>query len=205
VDVAVSGGDRAGKTVDFGLESRRDVTAAKAFFRKAFRSQGSTPRTITLDAMQRHTASHLVIASRRMLAPATVGIEACAGVQHWACQISGLGHQVQPLSSRLVKAYLPLQRNNAADAAAICEAAARPAVCSVRVEANEQQAGLSLLRTRELFVRQRTGLTNALRGHLAEFGFVAPRGRNGVTELASYLEHPDLPTLARTACRALVE
>jgi transposase len=139
------------------------------------------------------------------LAPATVGIEACAGAQHWAREVTALGHQVRLLPPKAVKAYVHRQKNDAADAAAICEAASRPAVRAVKVKTKQQQAGLSLLRTREIFVRQRTALTNALRGHLAEFGFVAPRGRDGLTELARCLRHPDLPELARLACQALLE
>lgn len=141
----------------------------------------------------------------RTLPGATVGIEACAGAQHWARQISELGHQVRLLPAKAVKAYVGRQKNDAADAAAICEAATRPSVRAVKVKTAEAQAGLSLLRTRGLFVRQRTALSNALRGHLAEYGFVAPRGREGLTTLAGYLGRPELPGLARVACQALLD
>jgi transposase len=146
-----------------------------------------------------------VLAFFRTLPPATVGIEACAGAQHWARQIGVLGHQVRLLPPKTVKAYATRQKNDAIDAAAICEAASRPASRPVTVKTKEQQAALSLVRARDLLVRQRTALINALRGHLAEFGFVAARGRARLTELAGYLGHPELPQAAAVACRALLD
>lgn len=140
----------------------------------------------------------------RGLAPVIVGIEACGGAQHWAREIAALGHRVRLLPARAVKAYLPRQKNDAADAAAICEAAGRAVVRSVPVKSAESQAGLAVLRVRELLVKQRTMLVNALRGHLAEFGVVAPRGREGVAALAERLDDPALPALARVACEALL-
>ena len=138
------------------------------------------------------------------LPPAVVGIEACGAAQHWAREITALGHRVRLIPARAVKAYLPRQKNDAADAAAICEAAGRAAVRDVPVKSAAGQAGLALLRVRELLVKSRTMLVNALRGHLAEFGVVAPRGREGVSDLAGRLSDPAVPALAREACEALV-
>jgi transposase len=140
----------------------------------------------------------------RGLPPAVVGIEACGASQHWAREIGALGHRVRLLSARAVKAYLPRQKNDAADAAAICEAAGRPQLRDAPVKTATQQAGLSVLRVRELLVKQRTMLVNALRGHLAEFGLVAPRGREGVSALAELARDPAVPALAQAACAALV-
>lgn len=145
-----------------------------------------------------------VLAFFRDLPPATVGLEACASAQHWARQIAALGHQVRMLSPRLVKAYVTRQKNDAADAAAICEAASRPASRMVPVKTAQQQAGLSLLNSRAILVKQRTMLVNALRGHLGEFGLVAAKGQQGRSALAALLAHPDLPQLARVACQALL-
>lgn len=153
---------------------------------------------------RRKLARSRVLAFFGGLPPAVVGIEACGGAQHWARQLTALGHRVRLLPARAVKAYLPRQKNDAADAAAICEAAGREVVREVPVKSVEAQAGLALLRTRELLVKQRTMLVNALRGHLAEFGVVAPRGREGVTTLAERLADPAVPALARQACHALL-
>ena len=145
-----------------------------------------------------------VLAFFATLTPAVVGIEACGSGQYWAREIGALGHTVRLMSARAVKAYLPRQKNDAADAAAICEAAGRPGVVrSVPVKSVEAQSVLSLLRVRELLLKQRTMLVNALRGHLAEFGKVAPRGRAGVAALTALLTDSELPEAVRLACTAL--
>lgn len=137
--------------------------------------------------------------------PAVVGLEACGGSQHWARELERLGHTVRLMSARAVKAYLPRQKNDAADAAAICEAAGRIGVVrAVPVKSTESQAALALLGVRDLLIKQRTMLINALRGHLAEFGLVARQGRQGVAELRLCLDEAGLPDAARAACMALV-
>jgi transposase len=112
-----------------------------------------------------------------------VGIEACATSHHWAREIAKFGHEVRLMPARYVKPYVKRNKNDAADAAAICEAVTRPTMRFVEVKTEEQQSVLMLHRTRQLFVRQRTTLINAIRAHLAEFGIVAGVGRNGVERL----------------------
>jgi transposase len=112
------------------------------------------------------------------LAPCLVGIEACPSAHHWARELQTLGHTVKLMPPSYVKAYLKRGKNDANDAAAICEAVTRPSMRFVPTKTKEQQT-LMLHRTRQLLVRQRTMLSNALRGHLAELGIVSAKGRNG--------------------------
>ena len=109
--------------------------------------------------------------------PCLVGMEACASAHHWAREISALGHDVRLMPARYVKPYVKRNKNDAADAEAICEAVTRPTMSFVPIKTREQQSVLVLHRTRRLFVRQRTMLINAMRAHLAEFGIVAGVGR----------------------------
>jgi transposase len=108
------------------------------------------------------------------LPPCLVGMAACATAHHWAREISALGHDVRLMPPSYVKAYVRRQKNDAADAEAICEAVTRPTMRFVPVKSAERQAVLVLHRARELLVRQRTMLINAIRGHCAEFGIIAP-------------------------------
>src|SRR5450631_1349417 len=117
------------------------------------------------------------------LPPCLVGIEACPSAHHWGRELQGLGHTVKLMPPSYVKAYLKRSKNDANDAAAICEAVTRPSMRFVPVKTKEQQTALMLHRTRQLLVRQRTMLSNALRGHLAELGIVSAKGRNGTGEL----------------------
>jgi len=114
------------------------------------------------------------------LPPCLVGIEACPSAHHWGRELQGLGHTVRLIPPSYVKAYLKRSKN---DAAAICEAVTRPSMRFVPIKTKEQQTVLMLHRTRQLLVRQRTMLSNALRGHLAELGIVSAKGRNGTAEL----------------------
>jgi transposase len=104
-----------------------------------------------------------------------VGIEACPSAHHWGRELQALGHQVRLIPPNYVKAYLKRSKNDASDAAAICEAVTRPSMRFVPIKTKEQQAVLMLDRTRQLLVRQRTVTSNALRGHLAELGIVSAR------------------------------
>ena len=115
----------------------------------------------------------------------TVAMEACGGAHHWGREIGRLGHAVRLVPPVYVKAYVKRQKNDAADAEAICEAASRPTMSFVAVKTIEQQARGMLFRTRDLLVRQRTQTINALRGHLAEFGVIAPLGPVHVERLMS--------------------
>jgi transposase len=117
-----------------------------------------------------------------------VGIEACATSHHWAREIAKFGHEVRLMPARYVKPYVKRNKNDAADAEAICEAVTRPTMRFVEVKTEEQQSVLMLHRTRQLFVRQRTTLINAIRAHLAEFGIVAGIGRNGVERLLRLID-----------------
>jgi len=117
------------------------------------------------------------------LAPCLVGIEACPSAHHWGRELQALGHTVKLMPPSYVKAYLKRGKNDANDAAAICEAVTRPSMRFVPIKTKQQQTALMLHRTRQLLVRQRTMLSNALRGHLAELGIVSAKGRNGTGEL----------------------
>jgi transposase len=134
----------------------------------------------------------------------TIGIEACATAHHWARALAALGHTVRLMPARYVKAYVKRQKNDASDAAAICEAVMRPTMHFVPVKTVEQQSALMLHRARDLLIRQRTMLVNALRGHLAEFGLVRARGAKSLDELLALIDSDDVPALARRALRPLV-
>ena len=112
-----------------------------------------------------------------------VGIEACPSAHHWSRELRALGHTVRLMPPSYVKAYLKRSKNDANDAAAICEAVTRPSMRLCRPKAKQQQSGLMLHRSRQLLVRQRTMLSNAIRGHLAELGIISAKGRNGTAEL----------------------
>jgi transposase len=140
------------------------------------------------------------------LSPCLVGMEACATSHHWAREIARLGHEVRMMPPRYVKPYVKRNKNDAADAEAICEAVTRPTMRFVPIKTPEQQSVLMLHRTRQLFVRQRTTLINAIRAHLAEFGIVAGIGRNGVEvllELITKGEDERIPPAARECLMAL--
>jgi transposase len=135
-----------------------------------------------------------------------IGMEACATSHYWARELVKLGHQVKLIPPAYIKAYVRRQKNDAADAAAICEAVARPSMRFVPIKSEAQQAVLMLHRTRALLVSQRTALICALRGHMAEFGIIAPVGPRNVAPLLEILaDQADerVPFLARLALRPL--
>ena len=150
-----------------------------------------------------------VIAFFEKLAPCLVGMEACATAHHWARELAKLGHTVKLMPAGYVKAYVRRQKNDAADAAAICEAVTRPSMRFVPVKTVEQQAGLMLHRSRDLLIRQRTQLINALRAHLAELGLVAATGVDGLKALLAIVrdagETRKLPELMLQSLQALVD
>jgi transposase len=132
-----------------------------------------------------------------------VGMEACATAHNWAREIAALGHDARLIPPSYVKAYVVRQKNDFVDAAAICEAVTRP---SVR-QTIEQQAARVAQRTHELLSRQRVTLINALRGHMAEFGILAPAGPQHVGRLIEKLADPatPVPSAARDALNVLVD
>src|SRR3954469_6558079 len=141
------------------------------------------------------------------LPPCRVGMEACATAHQWARELTKLGHDTRLMPPTYVKAYVKRGKNDAADAAAICEAVTRPSMRFVPIKSVEQQSMLMLHRARDLLVRQRTQLTNALRAHLAELGLVAAKGREGLHQLATVVTEcgvERLPSNARFACQAIV-
>jgi transposase len=119
----------------------------------------------------------------KALPPCLVGMEACATAHYWARELTKLGHQVRLMPAKDVKAYVKRNKNDAADAEAICEAVQRPTMRFVPVKTAEQQSRLMLHRVRDLLMRQRTQLINALRAHMAELGIVAAQGREGIRDL----------------------
>src|SRR5579859_3997651 len=129
-----------------------------------------------------------------------VGIEACPSAHHWSRELRALGHTVKLMPPSYVKAYVKRSKNDANDAAAICEAVTRPSMRFVPTKSEQQQSGLMLHRSRQLLVRQRTMLSNAIRGHMAELGIISAKGRNGTAELLAILanEQDDrIPAAAR--------
>ena len=135
-----------------------------------------------------------------------VAMEACGSAHYWGREIGGLGHEVKIMPPVYVKPFSKRQKNDASDAEAICEAASRPTMRFVAVKSEAQQARGMLFRTRDLLIRQRTQTNNALRGHLAEFGVIAPKGRAHVARLASAVGDPDsgLPESVREPGRLLL-
>jgi transposase len=133
-----------------------------------------------------------------------IGMEACATAHYWARELIALGHEVRLIPPTYVKAYVKRNKNDAADAEAICEAVRRPSMRFVPVKTAEQQATLMLHRTRELLIRQRTMLVNALRGHLAEFGVIAAKGLHKVEGLIAVVRKGGDDRIPETARRVLL-
>ena len=133
-----------------------------------------------------------VVAFFAGLPPCLVGMEACATAHHWARELTRLGHEVRLMTPQYVKAYVKRNKNDAADAAAICEAVKRPSMRFVPAKTIEQQSALLMHRARDLLIRQRTMLVNALRGHMAEFGLIEAQGLHkvaGLIEAGPRCEH----------------
>ena len=137
----------------------------------------------------------------------TVAMEACGGAHYWAREIGKFGHTVRLMAPAYVKPFVKRQKNDAADAEAICEAVQRPTMRFVAVKSEVAQAAAVVFRTRDILVRQRTQIINALRGHLAEFGLVVAQGPAHVTKLVMAVQDPDhmLPEAARPILCVLVD
>ena len=134
------------------------------------------------------------------LPPCLVGMEACGTSHHWARELTKLGHEVRLMPPAYVKPYVKRGKNDAVDAEAICEAVTRPTMRFVAMKSTEQQAALSLHRTRNLLVKQRTQVVNMMRGLLAEFGIDIPEGLERALGLARKIAAgqvtPDVPEMA---------
>ena len=156
--------------------------------------------------IRRKLKRRYVLAFFRKLPACLVGIEACATSHHWSRQLQALGHKVRLMPPIYVKPYVKRQKNDAADAEAICEAVTRVNMRFVETKTVEQQSCLMLHRTRHLFIREQTAVINVIRAHLAEFGIVAPVGRKGVEELLRVIADPAdkrIPEIARACLAAL--
>ena len=153
--------------------------------------------------VQRRLRRAQVITYFAALPTCLVGMEACATAHFWARELRSLGHEVRLMPPQYVKAYVKRGKNDAADAAAICEAVTRPSMRFVPVKTEEQQSAMTMHRVRELLVRQRTQLINAVRGHLAEFGLVGAQGPWNVPGLLASMQEdrrvPSPPTAATTS------
>jgi len=162
---------------------------------------------VTGQVVRRQLRRSEVIKFFAALSPCLVGMEACATAHHWAREIAKLGHCVKLMPAAYVKPYVKRGKTDAADAEAICEAVTRPTMRFVAVKTIEQQSVLMLHKVRDLLVRQRTMLINALRGHLAEFGIMAAKGPSGVKAvIKAYHEIKEtLPEAADYALGALVD
>jgi transposase len=141
------------------------------------------------------------------LTPCRVAMEACASAHHWGRAIGELGHEVRLIPPAYVKPFVKRQKNDMADAEAICEAAQRPTMRFVAVKSETKQAAAVIFRTRDLLVGQRTQVINALRGHLGEYGLIAPQGPSHVERLIMQVEDPEsgIPEAARTCLLRLVD
>jgi transposase len=156
--------------------------------------------------IRRQLKRRFILAFFQKLPPCLVGIEACASSHHWSRELQALGHTVRLMPPAYVKTYVKRQKNDADDAEAICEAVTRANMRFVETKTSDQQSGLVLHRTRHLCMRQQTSVINAIRAHLAEFGVVAPVGRNGVEELLNVVTDPNdkrVPEVARVCLVAL--
>jgi transposase len=145
-----------------------------------------------------------VLAFFKALPPCLVGMEACATAHYWARELTKLGHKVRLMPAKDVKAYLKRNKNDAADAEAICEAVRRPTMRFVEVKSADQQGRLMQHRARDLLMRQRTQLINALRAHLAELGIAAAQGREGLKALLAIIAAESDPRLPADAHASLI-
>ncbi|WP_226629291.1 IS110 family transposase [Alloyangia pacifica] len=159
-----------------------------AIFRKAL------PRARVLEFLSR-------------LPSCVIAMEACSGAHYWERAISALGHEVRLIAPRYVKPYVKRQKNDAADAEAIAEAASRPSMRFVAVKSADQQAQAMLLKTRELLTGQRTQTINALRGHPAEHGLVVPQGTQNLRRLQDAVAEQEahLPAVVVSLCKLLTD
>src|SRR4029078_2106095 len=156
--------------------------------------------------IRRQLKRRYVLTFFQKLSPCLVGIEACASAHHWSRELQALGHTVRLMPPAYVKPYVKRQKNDMADAEAICEAGTRANMRFVPTKTPEQQSGLMLHRTRHLLIRPQTSVINAIRAHFAEFGITAPVGRTGIEALLRVVADPSdkrVPELVRSCLAAL--
>lgn len=167
------------QAIRFGLD------LAKAVFQ--VHGVDATERVV----VQRRLRRSQVVSFFARQEPALIGLEACGSAHHWARELSGLGHQVRLMPPAYVKPYVKRNKTDARDAEALCEAVSRPSMRFVAVKSVEQQCARSLHRARDLLVRQRTQLANAMRGLLYEMGLTAAKGLGGIQALVQRIEEGD--------------
>src|SRR6188472_3296218 len=156
--------------------------------------------------IRRQLKRRYVLAFFQKLPSCLVGVEACASSHYWSRELQALGHTVRLMPPAYVKPYVKRQKNDMADAEAICEAVTRSNMRFVPTKTPDQQSGLVLHRTRHLLIRQQTSAINAIRAHLAEFGITASVGRRGLEQLLRVVADPSdkrVPELVRSCLAAL--
>lgn len=178
--------------------TRIGMDISKAFFQ--LHGVNAQEQVVLRKKLQRRQ----VVEFFRRLAPTKIGMEACGSAHYWARELKALGHDVVLLPPHYVKAYVKRGKHDAADAEAICEAMSRPSMRVVPVKSAEQQAAQMLLGTRDLLVRRRTQLSNAIRGHAAEFGLIAAKGLAKIAPLLGRIQEDGaLPAMAKEVFCAL--
>jgi transposase len=148
-----------------------------------------------------------VLAFFAEIPPCLIGLEACATAHYWARELIALGHEARLMPPNYVKAYVKRNKHDVADAEAICEAVRRPSMRFVPIKTAEQQSALMMHRARDLLVRQRTMLVNALRGHLAEFGLIEAQGLHKVAKLIAIVTDENdgrVPYIARQVLQVMI-
>lgn len=156
--------------------------------------------------LQQRVRRAAVLELLRRMPPCTVAMEACATAHHWGREIAALGHEVKLIAPQYVKPFVKTNKNDAADAEAICEAALRPTMRFVPIKTREQQSLTMLHKARDLLIRQRTSVAVAMRSHLAEFGIISAQGiRNGmkIAQAVSSEAYRDLPELVKEIVEVL--
>ena len=139
-----------------------------------------------------------MVAFFKALAPTVIGIEACGASHYWARLLRSFGHEVKLIAPQLVKPYVKRGKNDGADAEALCEAMSRPTMRFVPVKTAEQQAALMMVGLRDRLIRNRTQLSNAIRGYAAEFGLTAAKGKAHLVPLLERIQADEsLPIAAR--------